>query len=150
MNRIVRLATMAGVAALLGGLMAAKPALADDDYARHHVREVRIDEGRLRDLERRRDVLRARCDWDGVRRIDCEIVECRRPVVVERYDVRPEIVTVPDRGYDRVDYRGHDDVRRRDDFRGRDDRRHDDRDDNRDHGGYRHGDHGGDGRHDRP
>jgi hypothetical protein len=96
---VARTAVMGGMAALLFALAGAGPVRADDDYyARrddHHiyrdVADVRRDEARLRDLERRRAEERRERDWDHVRRLDRQITDLRWHIDHDRRDIRRDI-----------------------------------------------------------
>lgn len=117
MSGIKRWAVALGLSSVLIGLAGLTPARADDDdygrgnYGRTHIRQdiadIRRDENRLRDLERRRDWQARRHNWDAVHDTDRQIQQLRWHIAHDRRDVHQDIRrTRRDRDdYDRDNYR---------------------------------------------
>jgi hypothetical protein len=111
-TRILGIAATLGAGALMLGIGASSPALAQDrgDWrnVRHESRDIQRDYNRLHDLEYRRDQEARRHDWHDVRVLDNQIADLRRHIERDRHEVN--------RDRDRSYYRGD---RDRDDWRWR-------------------------------
>lgn len=92
MKRWTRWTAALGAGAVLFGIGIATPARAADWWGDHRrdVRQLRRDEDRLADLQRRRDVAERHHDWRAVRRLDHDIANVRRDIERERREMRDE------------------------------------------------------------